>query len=80
MENMEENFPTKFDKNAKYLLFLIIMNEIALWPIHAINGVSPYDSIQESRNKSSLKSIFELGELLAARITRMLLALCQKEC
>ncbi len=47
MENMEENFPTKFDKNAKYLLFLIIMNEIALWPIYAINGVSPYDSIQE---------------------------------
>ena len=56
------------------------MNEIALWPIHAINGISPYDSIQESRNKSSLKSIFELGELLAARITRMLLALYQKEC
>jgi len=23
MENMEENFSTKFDKNAKYLLFLI---------------------------------------------------------
>ena len=41
MENMEKNFPTKFDKNAKYLLFLIIMNEIALWPIYAINGVSP---------------------------------------
>ena len=51
MENMEENFPTKFDKNAKYLLFLIIMNEIALWPIYAINGVSPYDSIQKSRKK-----------------------------
>ena len=49
MENMEENFPTKFDKNAKYLLFLIIMNEIALGPIYAINGVSPYDSIQKSR-------------------------------
>ena len=49
MENMEENFPTKFDKNAKYLLFLIIMNEIALWPIYAINAVSPYDSIQKSR-------------------------------
>ncbi len=74
MENMEENFSTKFDKNAKYLFFNQ-MNEIALWPIHAINGISPYDSIQESRNKSSLKSIFELGELLAARITRMLLAL-----
>ena len=54
MENMEENFPTKFDKNAKYLLFLIIMNEIALWPIYAINGVS--HMIQSKRVETSFIS------------------------